>query len=281
MPLTQKNYFSASNTAISNSKVKDFLIGKEYYYHKHVVCDLIEPPTEALIIGSILDKIAQQGTLTHFRRLYQTPVKKSDNAERFAKQKSKNDKYILTRRQYDMIEGMAQKLLASPWYKGYGENTNKQVPLEMNIDSVSLGYPLNGVNIDSSFNVCGLLDYLTIDGDVAYIDDLKTAPNDALYSTTSWFQQCKRFDYFRQMAVYRQLVLANYPNIKQVVCRHAVIGKENYHPTKLFIIPDELLAEPLNEFIEVAKQIVMTTDWVEQLPSWESAEILDKDLNIL
>jgi hypothetical protein len=205
-------------------------------------------------------------------------VKKSENAERFAKQKSKSDKYILTRRQYDMIEGMATKMLASPWYKWYGEKTKKQVPLMANLDMIYDKGGLDDLRVYNRIKICGLLDFLTIDGDTAYIDDLKTAPNDALYSTTSWFQQCKRFDYFRQMAVYRHLVWANYKDIKQVVCRHAVIGKENYHPTKLFIIPESMMAGPIEEFVEVAKQIATTTDWTEQLPDWSRAETLDEEL---
>lgn len=263
MKLTNKNYFSPSNTAISNSKVKDFLVGKEYYYHKHIKRDHPASDSEALKIGSILDKIAQQGTVTHFKRFYQVAVKKSENADRFTKQKTKNPDHILTNRQYDLILGMAEKMINSPWYKSYGRNTQSQVALWDKFSDVG---------------ICGLLDWLTIDGDTAYIDDLKTAPNDAIFSTTSWFHQCKRFDYFRQMAVYKYLVHQSYPNVKKVVCRHAVIGKDAYHPTRLFVIPDEFLEEPLKEFFSVATEITHTKDWIPRLPDWTQAQTLDIEL---
>ena len=123
--LTNKNYFTTANTAISSSKVKDFLKSKEMYYHRYVEGNLPSDDSPSIMMGRILDKIMWQMTMYHFYRTYKKSVRKKDNEEEFNKQKDIDSRRILTPAMYDAIEGMAKKILKAPFLEFYRDRKHK------------------------------------------------------------------------------------------------------------------------------------------------------------
>lgn len=265
-------YHSPQNTALSSTKVGTFLRSKELYYKRYVTGELPFEDTPSITLGKLVDEIVSQGSLDEFKRQYTVAVKKKDNAELFEAQKTMDPKYILTEDTYARAVAMSDKIFRSPFFDFYRKNGAQfQVPL-FAVEQ------WKGADI----NYCGLLDVLTIVGDTAYIDDLKTTQSSALRSPKTWAWHCIDFGYLRQMAVYTALVMQAHPDVKNIVCRHFAIStaKSDLHKVKLFTIPQDLLTGPAVEFFDTAKAILEEKDFLDPLPTWEEAEELP-DVSLL
>jgi len=271
--LTNKNYFTTANTAISSSKVKDFLKSKEMYYHRYVEGNLPSDDSPSIMMGRILDKIMWQMTMYHFYRTYKKSVRKKDNEEEFNKQKDIDSRRILTPAMYDAIEGMAKKILKAPFLEFYRDRKHKA------FKQIILTHESEYEGI--KFDVAGMLDRFTIAGDTGYIDDLKSSSSAKIKTPQAWYYHCLSYGYFIQLAVYKWLVQETYPELKNIVCRHIVIGtsRADLYPIRLYIIPNSLLVEPLKLFMETARAITIEEDWIDKLPDWNEAETLPEDLN--
>lgn len=269
--ITDKNYHSPLNTAISTSKVKDFLKSKELYYRKHIEFSAPSLDSPSMKTGRIIDKILEQMTLHQFKRSYTTSVKKKDDKELFEKQKTMDQDKILSPANYEAIINIADKALRSPFLDFYRDRKNKTEKQKVCIQKV-----------DSKFHdvdICGMLDRFTISGNIAYIDDYKTSAASGIKDPQRWYYVCLSYNYFMQMAVYKWLIEQEYPEIENVVCRHVVFGTSKFDmfPIKLFVIPNSLLVEPLKLFFETVVAIKEEKDWIDKLPSWEDAEELPEE----
>ena len=266
MELTKENYYTRENTAISNTKVNTFLLSKELYYMKYITGELPDEVTPLMLLGKLVDQTVEHGSVEWFKNNYTLAVRKKDDPDEFAKQKTMNPDRILSLDFYAKVIRMTDRIFRSPFFKEYGDKSQFQVPMIMKKEDI---------------NICGMLDILTVDKDTMYIDDLKTSRSSAMRNATSWAWHCQDMGYLRQLAVYGKLAEEQYPEIKNVVYRHFVISnsKSENFPIKLFVIPNELIEGKFDEFMDVAKQIVTEKDWIDTLPSWEDAEELPKILS--
>lgn len=282
--LTQDNYYTPENMAISNSKVRDFLTSKELFYGRHVDHSIPPDVTPAMTLGKYVDGIMERGSIKKFNQRYLVKVLKKDNLTGYMKQQkisSKEPERIITEETYAKVIRMGDKILRAPFYREYKKmKALFQVPLWQPISSwindSATNFP-NGAMVDS-FDVCGLLDVLTFDrkNSTVYIDDLKTTKSASMKNPQSWYYKCVDMGYLRQMAFYRWLVMQAYPEYDHYICRHVVISNEktDLYPLKLFVIPNEMLKSHLEEFFTAAYAIATEERFIDTLPSWSDAETL-------
>ena len=82
LELSCENYFTPENTAISNSKVNNFLLSKEYYFGRHIAHTIEFERTSSIKIGSIADALVTGGEIP-----FHVKCLKRDNPDRFDLQK--------------------------------------------------------------------------------------------------------------------------------------------------------------------------------------------------
>lgn len=263
MKLTTKNYYSKSNKAISNSKIRDFLISKELYKSKHIDGGHIDTMTPSMVLGQMVDSIISTGNIKEPLKTYHIKVLKSDNADLYEFQRGLDPQYLVSEDNYNKAVNMAKRILDSDIYAFYKEyHTEFQVPFQTKYHGVP---------------VCGLLDALTVDTDskTIYIDDFKTANHAAIRSMTTWYWHCVDYGYFRQMAHYRAMVQEAYPDYS-IQCRHIVISssEEHRYPVKIYVLAEEVFAGQIEQFCETVLLIKQEKLWKDPLPTFEESTML-------
>jgi len=263
MELTNENYHSRENTAISNSKANTYLKSKELYYKRYITGEQPFDETPSIQLGKIVDEVVEAGNLEYFKNVYHVSVKKKDDEHEFNRLKSIDPSNILSPDVYSKIESICDRIFRSPFFDFYRENDTKfQVPIRVKRSKNK-----------KEFEICGLLDALTIIGDTAYIDDLKTTNAGSIRTPQAWAYHCNDYGYFKQMALYRELVRIKYTQVKNIYCRHFVVStaKSDNYPIELYTIPENLLKGLYTEFLNVAYQITVEAEWEDNLPDWSDA----------
>lgn len=256
MKLTKQNYFTKKNTYITNSKVGDFLKSKELYKKKHIDRTYQQSKTPSMQLGSMVDEYISTGKPESILKKFQVKVKKKDSPQLYDRQQEMDQDCLVSQDLYDKAVAMGNRVVDSNIYYWLKFHKAKfQVPLTAEYSGVP---------------VAGLLDALAIVGDTAYIIDFKTANSASIRSSNSWYWHCKDFGYFRQMAHYGELVLQNYPEVKNLIFRHIVISnneEENY-PVKIFELDPESLnfAGELDVFENTAIAISKEILWLDTVP---------------
>ena len=240
------------------------------YYRRHIEYSAPSLDSPSITIGRIIDKILEQMTLYHFKRSYSRGVLKKENPEEFERQKQMDKDKVLSKATYDAIWNIAEKALRSPFLEFYRDRKVKSEKQKICLSSYE----------DS--NICGMLDRFSIYGNTGYICDYKTSAASGIKDATRWYFVCKQYGYFMQLAVYKWLIEQEYPELKNIVCRHIVFGTSKFdlYPIKLYIIPNSLLVEPLKLFFETVEAIKNEQDFIDPLPNWEDAEELPEDLEL-
>lgn len=255
MKLTRRNYFSKKNTAISNSKVSDFLKSKEYYYAKHIAHTIEEERTPSMVLGSIVDEILSTGRVP---QKYSVRCLKKDNPKLYEKQKLKPE-YVVSQTQMDIAKTIAAKVRKQPfwrWYKKHGAQF--QVVLQ---DTYCGNVP-----------VCGLADVITVDHNTKtiYVDDFKTTSISGHVTAYRWYYKCVEYGYLRQLAHYTAMAQKIEPDYK-VVGRHIVLSTSKFdcYPIYLFEFDEDLLVDAFNEFHTAVQLIDSETEWKDAPIDWQ------------
>lgn len=281
--LTKENYYSDENTAISNSKVKDFLKSKELFFNRHLAHSQQPDKSPSMLVGSLLDDIVNRGSMRYFLKHYQVKVLKKDNPELYEKQQHmalRDPDRILTDDIYAKVVKMGDKMIKAPFYKWYKKNkTVFQVPMWNSFENWALSkdadYEFTPGGIIPIAHVCGMIDALTIDvkHSTIYVDDVKSTTTSKIRSPQAWYWHCLDMGYIRQLALYQWLVKQAYPEFDKIICRHVCISNEraDMHPIRLFTIPQSLLDVALKEFFSTVILITQEEKFIDDLPSWDDA----------
>lgn len=263
MRLTHKNYFTAKNKHISNSKVNDFLLSKEYYYKKHIARTIKEELTPSMQVGKMVDLYVSSGKPSEIAKEFSIKVLKSENPELYEAQKLMDQSYIVSKDIYDRAITMGKKIVESNLYRWWKEyDAQFQVLLTATYSDVP---------------VCGIADVITVRKDMQtiFIDDIKTAAASAMKSPYAWVRHCEEYGYLRQLAHYKAMVQFTpaYPNNYDIVCRHLVIGNQasEWHPIQVYEFSDELLQGWAENFRDIALAISKEKSWKDHIPSWGQA----------
>lgn len=258
MNLTASNYYTPENTCISNSKVSDFLLSREYYFKRHISRELDFKATVPIKIGRIVDAVFSQEKIP-----YMVKVLKRDDPALFEMQKDMPDDMFVTEAQ--MEEGLmrGQAITREPFYQEYLKNGAKFQPI------------LQGTFCD--IPVCGMADVISEDENCFYIDDCKSVSPMKLKSAAHWYWNCIEMGYDRQMGAYAWMAgEMGLNNGKPIICRHVVVTKERdgVYKVRLFVLPETMWSSGRNKFLEGATELAAEKNWIDPPLNWNDAEVL-------
>jgi hypothetical protein len=243
MKLTAANYFTLKNRYLSNSKVNAYLKDKEYFKKLYITGEIKKEPTAALLIGSAVDSIVTGGWKEFNKKFCQVDRRKEQVPK---------GKINLTNGQNQEAVGLANKLLSQP--------------------AIQIDMPINADFI----GVCGVVDFLDINGNVATITDLKTAAK--VENTWKWYWHCKEYGYIQQLAWYGMLVKHNHPEVTKINYRHIVAEKDSddIYRCFTFIFDDALVQIEENKILhEYLPQISAETEYKSPLCTWSNFQLID------
>jgi len=248
MKLNKKTYFTPENKYLSNSKCNDWLKGKEYFYKKHIAHELSSPITDALVTGSAVDTWLTEGKEA-FDREYIVVSRRS----------RKGDvpwRYQLSSTMYDEIVGICEVAEKADAIQALGGH-KKQVVLQTDIE---LGHWKG---------LCGVLDFLWVDGDDAIITDLKTTKS---IVPTKYHYSCLDYGYYRQLAMYGILVEKNF-GVKNIVYRHIAIEKntDKIYKAQTFQISDDRINYERDVLFKIFDDIKAEKEYKDPEVTWDSA----------
>lgn len=256
--LTLSNYFSPTNTRISNSKLNDFRASPTLFYRKHILHEISTTLTPEMKIGAIVD-----ANLSGTSHPFQVKVLKRENESLFRAQKNITEDVFVTKAQAEEAEERTNYVLNTPAYAWYKANDAEfQVVLEGEI----IGVPM-----------CGLADVITKTPDTIYLDDFKSVSKLKVANPKKWLLNCLEMGYIRQLALYRELYKQMNPDEKRpIICRHFVVTKlvDHAYTVRLFVFEEDLLRNAMEEIEETLHSLlerIATNDFEDKHTDWSSA----------
>ncbi|MDD4070059.1 MAG: hypothetical protein PHF05_06370 [Candidatus Izemoplasmatales bacterium] len=255
MKLTKNNYFTIKNQYISNSKISDYLKDPEYFYKKHVTGEIKFEMTPSMIIGKAVD-IYLTNSPKKFHDTYTYACLKKDDPEMFAENKD-TTKEILTKSQYDKVINICESVTRTSAYKVF-KKFKKQEILQKDM------------KLGIFKGLCGIPDGFQITKDKCTIVDLKTS---STIQPNKYHYHCLEFGYYRQLALYADLIQNKYPEVKYFKYYHLVVentGDINRVATFEF---DPLLIEDERQILyKIIKEIADTKVFKFHDVSFKNAE---------
>ena len=246
MKLTKQNYFTKENQYISNSKLKNWLKDKNYFYRKHILCELSDTETQPLRLGHAIDCWLTEGK------------------EVFDK------KYI----------AVSRRNLKNP-PKNYIELSNGEYETVCNICKIAekqdaykdlKNYTAQEILQDDDLQICGIPDWYYYDKKTkqCIIVDLKTTQS---INPIKYHYQSLDLNYYTAQAFYQILLKKKYPDIKEFISKHFVIEKdtEKTYPCQTFILNQERIELEKNFILEEIKKIKKEKDFAPKNIGWEDS----------
>ncbi len=220
MKLNKKNYFTVENKYISNSKIGDWFKDINYFYKKHVLGTITQKQTDAMLIGSAVDVWLTEGA-NIFHSKYKAVTRRNlKNPPEGVTE--------LTMSVYKNVEALCKRVQKLSIYKELQKFKTQEI-LQMDMD------------LGLFKGICGIPDWFLIDGDTAIIVDLKTAKD---INKRKYFWHCIDYGYFRQQAMYQMLIQHNYPEVKECISYHLVVGKDYQTlPVALYQLDQKMVDE--------------------------------------
>lgn len=264
LPLTHDNYYTAFNTAVSNSKVGTFLVSPEYFFRKYIAHEVEDEMTPSMKVGRMVDSLISGEPIS-----FRTKCLKSEDPVAFEENKTMHPDTFVTEDNIRVAKGLTNAIMKEPFFDELVQNG-------VQLQKILQGY-CEGVE------VCGMADFYTdaVDIDTVFIDDVKTSNPHSVSSVKAWARHCKDFGYFRQLAHYQEMAMEEVRKQKRgrptrFVCRHIVATKVNDYVYKitLFVISPAVLRAAYKEFKEAVVAMKNTTLWVDPPVTWQGAKEL-------
>lgn len=255
MNLTKENYFTSCNRYLTNSKINDWLKCKNYFYRKHIACELVQPKTKAMLIGSLVDDL-----LTNINEAMAGKIVSGDRRLKEFKQLEAQGVTVISVSDYDMIMGLATSVDETSAYKELRDHTTQTI--------VGYDEPIG----EHFVGLAGIPDWFKVDGHSCIITDLKTANT---IDPRKYFFHCQEFGYFRQQAVYQMILKKLYPEIRDFVSRHIVVEKEkDINLVRTFIIPQDIIEEEKINIQDYISEISLEKEFKKEDADWDNAVTL-------
>jgi hypothetical protein len=248
MRLSAKNYYTHKNTLLSNSKLKDYLRDPKFFYEKHVLHTRESERTLALDIGQAVDTYVMYGPKTFHKRFKCV-------ARRNLKEPPAG--YIeLNESDFAMAVGMGEKVRNQPAYADLASFETQKI-LQVNGPTG----PFSGL--------CGIPDWIKIDGKKCVIVDLKTAQD---ISPRAYARSCESFGYFMAQAMYQRLAGALY-GCTEFESRHLVVekDKDGIYACKAFVLSQERIEAEKDHLAQILLKIASEKLWASPTASWAEA----------
>lgn len=248
MNINKDNYFTSDNKYLSNSKIKDWLKDKRYFYQRHIAHSKEFMPTLPMIIGSAVD-IWLTESRERFEELY-VPV---------ARRNLKNPPIgytEITQSDYNMIVGMCEHIENQDAYKELRQHQAQQI----------LQYEMD---LNHFQGLCGIPDWFKMEGTHAIITDLKTART---VNPKKYYYNAMDLGYFRQQAMY-QLLLANTHGAKTFESRHIAVEKDTQgiYKVEVFILDQQHIDSEKIELQDILHSIKSEKHFAKCNVHWDNA----------
>lgn len=235
--LNAKNYYDKGTKALTCSKIKDFALDPFYFWRKHIMCDIEDEPSDAFLIGGIVDKLLSG---EDFGTKYEVVKMRTAKLKLEAQERGVT---LILQTQLDEIIEIADAVdQTDAWKtiksKGVFQEI-LQIPMEINEYFDSLA---------------GKPDCYWVDEEkTCFLIDLKTA---ATADHRKYFYQAMGFHYDWQLANYAFLLKALHPEIKKFRCFNLVVAKtKNIYGVELFEYTDYQMSRAAFEVYTIINEI--------------------------
>lgn len=262
--LNKNNYFSLENRAITNSRLSDWLMGKQYFKQKHIDGTLDFKRTSSMIVGSVVDDLLTQDDIKAQYIVGDKRLKEFKNRE---------DVTVITQGMYDEMMGLAIAVEETSAFKQLA-TYQKQVIFQFARDL--------GKYFDS---IAGIPDFFKLEYDNlpegkkvrVSIVDLKTS------TTIDPWMYAKHADglgYYRQQAFYQILITLRLmedgivTSIDEIefLSRHLVVEKtKNIYNVGTFIIDQDHIDFEKDNIFAMLDEIKVETEFKKKDATWEEA----------
>ena len=254
MELTKDNYFTKENNYLSNSKISDWLVCKDYFKRKHIDHSIETDRTNAMIKGSIVDGLLTQDEI-------KTKYWVGDGRTKEAKDMKDAGMEVISETTYNEIMGMAIAVESTTAFRDLKDYVKQDI---IQIDD-PVGKHFQGL--------CGMIDFYKVEDDKCIIVDLKTAAD---IKTIKYHYHCEEFGYYRQMAMYMILLLSKYPKLipPNFKFYHLVVEKKkDIWPIKTFELNWNKVMSSKSFLDEIIwEEISKETEFEKLDATWEMAE---------
>lgn len=243
-----------NTTLISNSMVSTFMKSPYRYKEMYIDKTITREPTDSMIVGGAVDCILTEG-FAEFNKQYEVVKRRTDKARQ------------INETMYKTVIKLVDRILEQPVYQDIVNGCKKYQPTEMQL-----------ILVDEELGVKGKLDFLQVshDGKSARIIDLKTTKS---IRPDRYHYSCIDYGYYRQMAMYRHLVLTNYPSVKNVVCYHLSIEKDNdgIYDCSLFHMGTDILDVQFENLREILSEIKAEKEFARSTIEWDDAVLIGSE----
>jgi len=268
MILTKENYFSDNNNYLSNSKINDWLKGKDYFYRKDITHEIKNKKTKSMLIGSAVDNI-----LTDINNLINGnyAVRQFNGTTKDGKAETRElleaGKTIITKDEYDEILAISDYLSQTTAYKELHDHKSQEI--------LQVDMPLG----EHFVGLCGVPDWYKIEAGICMITDLKTTNS---LTRKDYYYHAKEMGYFRQQAFYRMLLGMLNPEIIDYINRIIVIDTEkDVYNMETYIVSEREINIATTQLQKIISEIIEEKEFKRKDITWENAKILqDPKLNV-
>lgn len=228
--LTHLNYFTGNNRALTNSKIKDYLLSPHFFFKKHIECTIPKEFKQAYVIGSAVDDLLTQITNKSKYFVMDCDFRSKKNREEKADMEAQG--YVVMKgSQYDEVMDLAISVENTSAWKdivkrpaGFQNIIFYEMPLGSHFDAIA-----------------GIPDHFYIEDGVCYITDLKTSQT---INERKYYYHCIDYGYFRAAAMYQKILKKLHPEITSFVFRHIVVEKIPYvNNVAVFILSQDKIEE--------------------------------------
>lgn len=256
--LTAENYYDKGNRALTCSKIKDYIKCPNYFYRKHILCEIVDDEKPAFIFGGIVDKLLSN---EDFDKNYE--VADGIRTAKLKKEAAERGVTLITKNDYNEIFEVADAIEQTDAWKFI--KTNNFVFQDILQQEMELGE-----HFDS---LAGKPDIYGILNDVCYLVDVKTA---VTIDLRRYFYMAHGFHYDYQLANYETLLKLKFPNIKEFRSFNLVASKEkNFYGVELFEYPRSVIEKSKEEMAKLIVQISKEKEFKKYNPSFEAPKTLD------
>ena len=249
MKLNHQNYYTSANKNISNSKMGDFLRDPYYFYEKHIEGSLEKSVTPSMMIGSGVDCILTE-SWEDFDKKFQVATPKEDLPEGVSR---------ITKGQYETITKIALSVEKLDAYKDIKDFDSQEI---LHVEFPDFGI-WNGI--------CGIPDWIHIDGHKCIIVDLKTSKT---IDERKFHFHALEYGYYRQQAFYNMMVTLLHPEVTEFENRLIVVENNGLHRSAVFTMDQEYLEDCSEDIASTIQSIVETKVYKPQNLTWSDAFVL-------
>jgi hypothetical protein len=254
--ITQENYFSVNNGALSNSKIKDFLLDKNYFYRKHILGEVEQKKTKSFLIGDVTDNILTEINTKNYA-VCQFDGRTKDGKEERARYEA-DGKIVISQQDYDLILNIADAVFNTDAYKSLAD-FKKQEIIQIEMD------------LGEHFSVlAGKPDFYQIKDGVCTIVDLKTTTS---IDERKYHYTCLEYGYYNQLALYGYILSKLYQEIKSFEYYHLAVAKiQDIYPVGVFRLSNDRISMVQEYLInEVLQAIKNEKEFKKYNPTMNSA----------